>query len=108
MYHAICGVGIPPIMQESVTVSPNPITMLLSASRMVGGSDADNLEILRYGIFGDGSPDPTSLTAVTRKVYSLSLIKFVSLYVVSLIVSLILLHLKNHIICLHIDQVVEN
>jgi len=93
-YHVIRGVGTPPITQESVTTSFNPITMLLSASRTVGGSDADNLEILRYGVFGEASPDPAALTAVTRKVYSLSPIKFVNLYVVSIIVSVILLHLE--------------
>lgn len=93
-YHVIRGVGIPPITQESVTASSNPITMLLSASRIVGGSDTESLEILRYGVFGDTSPNPASLTAVTRKVYSLSAIKFINLYVVSVIVSVILLHLK--------------
>jgi len=70
------------------------MTILLSASRTVGGSDADNLEILRYGVFSDASPGPASLTAVTRKVYSLSVIKLINLYVVSIIVSVILLHLE--------------
>lgn len=107
VYHVIRGVGRPPITQESVTVSLNPITMLLRASRMVGGSDADNFEILIYGIFGDGSLDPASLTAVTRKVYSLSTVKFVSLYVISVIVSVILLHLRNHIILLQSVQIVK-
>lgn len=90
----IRGAGIPPITQESVTVSPNPTTTLLSASRMVGGSDAGSLEIFRYGVFGDASPGPASLTAVTRKVYSLSVFNFVNLYVVSLIVFATSLHLK--------------
>lgn len=93
-YHVIRGVGTPPITQESVTASSNPMTMLLSASRTVGGSDADSLEIFRYGVFRDASPGPASLTADTRKVYSLSVIKLVNLYVVSIIVSVILLHLE--------------
>ncbi|KAL0100105.1 hypothetical protein PUN28_019515 [Cardiocondyla obscurior] len=53
-------VGTPPITQESVITSPNPITTLLSASRIVGGSDADSLEIFRYGVFGDAVPGPAS------------------------------------------------
>lgn len=88
------GAGIPPITQESVTVSPNPITTLWSASRIVGGSDADSLEIFKYGVFDDASPGPASLTAVTRKVYSLLVVNLVILYVVSFIVSVILLHLQ--------------
>lgn len=94
MYHVIRGVGIPPITQESVTISPNPIMTLLSGSKTVGGSEANSLEILMYGVLGDASPGPASLTAVTRKVYSLSVIKLVSLYVVSLIVSVTLFHLE--------------
>lgn len=88
------GVGIPPITQESVTVSSNPTTTLWSGSRIVGGSDANSLEIFRYGVFGDASPGPASLTAVTRKVYSLLVVSLVSLCVVSFIVSVTLLHLE--------------
>lgn len=94
-YQVISGVGVPPITHESVTVSWSPMTTLFRGSRTVGDSSADGLDIFMYEDVGDVSPGPASFTAVTRKVYSLFVVNFVTLWVVSTIFSVILVHLQR-------------
>lgn len=78
-YQVISGVGVPPITQDRVTVSPRPMTTLFRGSRTTGGSGADGFDIFMYGDVGDVSPNPASFAAVTRKVYSLFVVSFVTL-----------------------------
>lgn len=79
--------------QNRVTVSPRPTMTLFRGSRRTGGSAADGFVIFMYGEVGDVSPGPASFAAVTRKVYSLFVVNFVTVCVVSVIVSVILFHL---------------
>lgn len=79
--------------QNRVTVSPRPTMTLFRGSRRTGGSAADGFVIFMYGEVGDVSPGPASFAAVTRKVYSLFVVNFVTVCVVPVIVSVILFHL---------------
>lgn len=79
MYQVISGAGVPPITQDRVTGSLRPMTTLFKGSRMTGGSAANGFDIFTYGDVGDVSPGPASFTAVTRKVYSLFVVNFVTL-----------------------------
>lgn len=65
--------------QVKLTVSPRPTTTLFKGSKIIGGSAADGFVILMYGEVGDVSPGPASFAAVTRKVYSLFVVNFVTL-----------------------------
>lgn len=93
-YQVMSGVGVPPMTQDKVTVSPRPTMTLFRGSRTTGGSAADGFVIFMYGEVGDVSPGPASFAAVTRKVYSLFVVNFVTLCVVSIIVSVTLVHLQ--------------
>lgn len=78
IYHVISGAGDPLMTQESVTVSFKPTFILFSGSNIIGGSISDGFEIFRYCVSKDGSLRPILLTAVTRKVYSLLVVNFVT------------------------------
>lgn len=94
LYQVISGAGVPPMTHDRVTVSSRPTITLFRGSKMTGGSAADGFDIFMYGEVGDVSPGPASFRAVTRKVYSLFVINFVTLCVVSIIVSVTLVHLQ--------------
>lgn len=65
--------------QVKLMVSPRPTTTLFRGSKIIGGSAADGFVIFMYGEVGDVSPGPASFAAVTRKVYSLFVVNFVTL-----------------------------